>query len=69
VLSAPRQEALANYDREGFGTEEEGRSQVVTSEFADVIESIMPGLMRVFREQTLSPVWRVEQRRGDCTQR
>ena len=31
-----------------FGGEEEGRSQVVTSEFADVIESIMPGLMRVF---------------------
>ena len=41
-------EALAYYDRQGFGIEEEGRSQVVTSEFADVIESIMPGLMRVF---------------------
>ncbi|MPZ32038.1 MAG: hypothetical protein GEV13_13760 [Rhodospirillales bacterium] len=48
ALAAPRQQALAYYDREGFGTEEEGRSQVVTSEFADVIESIMPGLMRVF---------------------
>jgi hypothetical protein len=48
ALAAPRQEAMAYYDREGFGTEEEGRSQAVTSEFADVIESIMPGLMRVF---------------------
>ena len=43
-----RQEALAYYDREGLGTKEEGRSQVVTSEFADVMKSIMPGLMRVF---------------------
>src|SRR5262249_55814916 len=31
-----------------YGDEQEGHSQVVTSEFADVIESIMPGLMRVF---------------------
>ena len=48
ALSAQRQEALAYYDRQPFGIEQEGRSQVVTSEFADVIESIMPGLMRVF---------------------
>ena len=48
ALSALRQEALAYYDRQPFGIEQEGRSQVVTSEFADVIESIMPGLMRVF---------------------
>jgi hypothetical protein len=48
ALAAHRAEALAYYDRHGFGVEEEGRSQVVTSEFADVIESIMPGLMRVF---------------------
>ena len=48
ALSALRQEALAYYDRKPVGIEQEGRSQVVTSEFADVIESIMPGLMRVF---------------------
>ena len=48
AMSALRQEALAYYDRQPFGIEQEGRSQVVTSEFADVIESIMPGLMRVF---------------------
>jgi hypothetical protein len=34
--------------RELYGDEQEGLSQVVTSEFADVIESITPGLMRVF---------------------
>jgi hypothetical protein len=48
ALSAQRKEALSYYDRQPLGLEEEGRSQVVTSEFADVIESIMPGLMRVF---------------------
>ena len=48
TLSTQRAEALAYYDRQPFGVEEEGRSQVVTSEFADVIELIMPGLMRVF---------------------
>src|SRR5262245_24272903 len=48
ALSKTREEALAYYDREPYGDEQEGGSQVVTSEFADVIESIMPGLMRVF---------------------
>lgn len=48
TLAAHRQQALAYYDREPYGVEKEGRSQVVTSEFADVVESIMPGLMRVF---------------------
>src|SRR6266481_3243084 len=48
ALSRTREEALAYYDREPYGDEQFGASQVVTSEFADVIESIMPGLMRVF---------------------
>ena len=48
LLSEIRAEALAYYDRQPIGGEEDGRSQVVTSEFADVIESLMPGLMRVF---------------------
>lgn len=48
ALSAAREDALAYYDREPYGDEQEGASSVVTSEFADVIESIMPGLMRVF---------------------
>lgn len=50
VLSALRHEALAYYDRKPFGDEQEGASQVVTSEFADVVESLMPGLMRVFTD-------------------
>src|SRR5262245_54240211 len=48
ALSRAREEALNYYDRAPYGDEQEGHSQVVTSEFADVIESIMPGLMRVF---------------------
>ena len=48
ALSRTREDALNYYDREPYGDEQEGASQVVTSEFADVIESIMPGLMRVF---------------------
>ena len=48
TLSALRHQALAYYDRQPYGDEQEGASQVVTSEFADVIESLMPGLMRVF---------------------
>ena len=48
TLAGLRRQALAYYDRQPYGDEQEGASQVVTSEFADVIESIMPGLMRVF---------------------
>src|SRR3981081_1027693 len=48
ALSQTREDALNYYDREPYGDEHDGASQVVTSEFADVIESIMPGLMRVF---------------------
>ena len=48
ALSAVREEALAYYDRQPYGDEQEGASQIVTSEFADVVESLMPGLMRVF---------------------
>lgn len=48
TLAALRRQALAYYDRQPYGDEQDGASQVVTSEFADVIESLMPGLMRVF---------------------
>src|SRR5882757_4718790 len=48
ALSQTREDALNYYDREPYGDEQDGASQVVSSEFADVIESIMPGLMRVF---------------------
>jgi hypothetical protein len=48
ALSQVRQDALSYYDRELYGDKQEGLSHVVTSEFADVIDSLMPGLMRVF---------------------
>lgn len=47
-LSANRQAALSYYDRELLGDEQEGQSKVITSDFADTIESLMPSLMRVF---------------------
>lgn len=48
TLSAIREEAQDAYDRQPDGNEQEGTSKVVTSEFQDVIESMMPGLMGVF---------------------
>ncbi len=50
TLSSPRVDALDYYDRVATGdlAGEEGSSQVITSEFADAIESIMPGMMEVF---------------------
>lgn len=48
TLSPIREEAQNYYDRMPYGDEQEGSSKVVTSEFQDVVESIMPGLMEVF---------------------
>src|SRR6188768_2561138 len=46
--SEVRTKALSYYNREPYGDEEPGQSKVVTSEFADTIESMMPGFMEVF---------------------
>jgi hypothetical protein len=48
-LLGPRQAAFDAYNRDprAYGVEE-GQSSVVTSEVADTVESVMPGLMRVF---------------------
>lgn len=48
TLSPIRTSANDYYDRLPYGTEVDGSSKVVTSEFMDVIESCMPGLMEVF---------------------
>jgi hypothetical protein len=48
TLSAIRTESQNYYDRQPYGDEQEGSSSVVTSEFQDVVEGIMPGLMEVF---------------------
>jgi len=42
--------AMNYYLGEDFGNEQEGRSQVVTTEVADTIEFIMPSLMRTFTQ-------------------
>lgn len=48
VLQDLREAAYRYYDRKPYGDEQEGHSSVVTSEFADTVESMMPSLMRVF---------------------
>lgn len=47
-LAAERAENLDYYNGEPFGDEEEGRSQVVLTEVADVIEGVLPGLCKIF---------------------
>ena len=47
-LAHQRAQALNYYYGADYGNEEEGRSQVKTSELSDVIESVMPSLMKVF---------------------
>ena len=41
ALSAIREEALAYYDRQPYGDEQEGASSIVTSEFADVVDRVL----------------------------
>jgi hypothetical protein len=48
ALSETREYALKYYNRQPYGDEQEGASAIVTSEFADVIESLMPSMIRVF---------------------
>ena len=47
-FSQNRIEALDYYLAKPFGNEIEGRSSVVSTEFADTVEQIMPSLMRLF---------------------
>jgi len=47
-LSDSRRRALEYYLGEPFGNEIEGRSSVVSSDVADVVEWVMPSLMKVF---------------------
>ena len=48
TLAPIREESNNYYDRMPYGDEQEGSSSVVTSEFADSVESMMPGIMEVF---------------------
>lgn len=47
-LATERALALDYYNGEPFGDEEEGRSQVILTEVADVIEGTLPGLCKIF---------------------
>ena len=47
-FSGDRQDTLSYYLGEPFGNEVEGRSSVVCTEVSDVIEYLMPSLMKIF---------------------
>lgn len=47
-FNADNEKFFKYYNSEPFGDELEGRSQVVTSDCADVVESDMPSLVRIF---------------------
>lgn len=47
-IATERAKAWDYYLSKEFGTEIEGQSQVVTSDVADVVDSIMPSLLRIF---------------------
>ena len=49
-LANERAEAMDYYLGEPYGNEEEGRSQIVSRETLDTIESLMPQLMRIFAD-------------------
>lgn len=49
-ISDDRRQAWDYYYGEGFGSEVEGRSQVVLHDVADTIEWVMPSLMRIFTQ-------------------
>ena len=47
-LSVQRRKAMEYYHGEPFGNEVEGRSSVVLTDVADVIEGMLPGLLEIF---------------------
>ena len=47
-LSQSRRKSIEYYQGDKLGTEIDGRSQVVSTDVADTVESILPNLLRVF---------------------
>ena len=47
-LSESRAKSLEYYLGQPLGNEQEGRSQVVSNDVLDTVESLMPSLMRIF---------------------
>ena len=52
-LATQRKEAIKYYLGEPLGNEIEGRSSVVSQDLLEVVESILPSLMRMFTQQGL----------------
>ena len=48
TLSTQREKSLEYYQGDKLGNEIDGRSQVVSTDVADTIESLLPNLLRVF---------------------
>jgi hypothetical protein len=48
VLANERALAIARYNSEPYGNEVDGRSQLVSSEIRDTVETVVPQLMRIF---------------------
>lgn len=48
TLSEERAKLYRYYEQEPFGNEIEGQSQVVTADVADIVDGIMPSLLRIF---------------------
>lgn len=48
VIQPAREEGTKLYYAEKFGNEEEGRSQVVTTDVRDAFRNVMPSLLRIF---------------------
>ena len=48
ALSSQRKKSLEYYMGEPLGTEIDGRSQVISTDVADTVETILPSLLRIF---------------------
>ena len=56
-LGTEREKAMKEYYREPYGNEEEGHSEIVTSEVQDTVEWILPSLLKIFSStDNISPV-------------
>ena len=48
LLSDQREKSLKYYQGDPLGNEMDGRSQVVSTDVADTVESLLPNILRVF---------------------
>jgi len=67
-LPRDRQKAMRYYRGEPFGTEIEGKSKVVSRDVAEVVDTMMPSLMRIFagaRAATFEPVGEEDQEQAE----